>query len=118
LFVNRILTADRAGTRIGSLDSPEFTGFNDTLIIGIRRREGTELDMGMAWILLCWPEDAIFSAAKRGLTQSGHGLVALSPSPSYWKFISSLNSYPIASFFSLIFNINILLWVYPICTAL
>jgi hypothetical protein len=65
---------------VGSLDSPEFTGCNDTLIIGIRGREGTELDMGMGWILLCWPEDAIFSAAEHGLTQSGHGLVALSPS--------------------------------------
>jgi hypothetical protein len=118
LFVNRILTADRAGTRIGSLDSPEFPGFNDTLIIGIRGWEGTELDMGMGWILLCWPENAIFSAAERGLTQSGHEMVALSPSPSYWKFISSLNSYPIASFFFLIFNINMILWVYTIYTAL
>jgi hypothetical protein len=63
------------------LDSPEFTGFNDTLIIWIRGWEGTELDMGMGWILLCWPADAIFSAAERGLTQSGHAMVALSPSP-------------------------------------
>jgi hypothetical protein len=92
--------------RLGGLDSPEFTGFNDTLIIGIRRWEGTELDMGMGWILLCWLEDAIFSAAEHSLTQSGHGMVALSPSPSYWKFCFSLNSYPIASFFFLIFNIN------------
>jgi hypothetical protein len=100
------------------LDSPEFTGFNDTLIIGIRGREGTELDMGMGWILLCWPENAIFSAAEHGLTQSGHGMVALSPSPSYWKFISSLNSYAIASFFFLIFNINMVLCAYSIYTPL
>jgi hypothetical protein len=32
--------------RLGGLDSPEFTGFNDTLIIGIRGWEGTELGMG------------------------------------------------------------------------
>jgi hypothetical protein len=81
LFVNRVLTANPAGTCAGALDSPEFTRFNDALIIGIRCWEGTELDMGMARILLCWPEDAIFSAAKCGLTQFGHGLVALSPSP-------------------------------------
>jgi hypothetical protein len=118
LFVNRILTANCAGTRVGALDSPEFTGFNEPLIIGIRCREGTELDMGMARILLCWLEDAIFSAAERGLTQSGHEMVALSPSPSYWKFISSLNSYVIASFFFLIFNINMVLCAYSTYTPL
>jgi hypothetical protein len=82
LFVNRILTADHSGTRINALDSPEFTGFNDTLIIGIRGREGTELDMRMAWILLCWPEDAIFSAAKCGLNPDiewWHSLVFAGP---------------------------------------
>jgi hypothetical protein len=41
-------TAYRAGAYLGALESPDFTGFNDTWIMAFGGQQGSEPDMGLA----------------------------------------------------------------------
>jgi hypothetical protein len=54
LFIYSMGTTHRLSESLGGLPSAEFIGFNDTSTLGIRRREGTEPDAAVAWILAGW----------------------------------------------------------------
>jgi hypothetical protein len=54
LFIYSRGNTNRLSERLGALPSAKFIGFNDTSTLEIRRREGTEPDAGLAWILAGW----------------------------------------------------------------